>query len=57
MSSAPRGFLSEVASRMDGAMSRAERGQVTFSQVGDVVNHLHSLMVEEYFTACVCLRR
>nr|XP_040031320.1 bifunctional epoxide hydrolase 2 isoform X4 [Gasterosteus aculeatus aculeatus] len=29
----PGGFLSEVASRMDGAMSRAERGQVTFSQM------------------------
>ncbi|XP_037332199.2 bifunctional epoxide hydrolase 2, partial [Pungitius pungitius] len=29
----PGGFLSGVASRMDGAMSHAERGQVTFSQM------------------------
>lgn len=30
------GFLSAVASRRDSAMSRAERGEVTLSQVGEV---------------------
>ncbi|XP_035487403.2 bifunctional epoxide hydrolase 2 [Scophthalmus maximus] len=29
----PRGFLSNVASQKDGAMMRAERGQMTFSQM------------------------
>ena len=30
------GFLSSVASQQDGAMSRAERGEVTLSQVGEL---------------------
>lgn len=30
-----RGFLSNLASRKDGAMSRAEIGQVTLCQVSD----------------------
>lgn len=30
------GFLTSVASQKDGAMSQAERGKITLSQVGEV---------------------
>lgn len=45
----PRGFLSSVASRKDGAMSRAEIGEVTLCQVSDDIDSAssHALMASE----------
>lgn len=41
-----RGFLSSVASRKDSAMSRAERGELTLSQVGEIIDcHFYLLLL------------
>lgn len=39
-----RGFLSGVASQKHGAMSRAQRGELTLSQVGGTADSIHSVV-------------